>query len=572
MSVNNFSTTVINYIVKGLADKASKEIRKNQREFVGYDPDLRTITGKDQLGVISQRGLELLAGQFERANTTVSTFDKLVKQKISEYKNYPELASYLGSGDTRALLKTLTIKAVQILKTENLFNDFLEYYRQINPGGITEYTNKQNAIAGFTVKTTEHGQFNKEFKKFLLSKGFDKLAVEFIDANTDAGHLLGVFNIKFATLFDLDITPVNNSLVVSNKNSFDFSKDKQEKVKEQEDLNTLNKLFQDSLRLMSEADFVSGNLLSDVQIDVDAAKTVYGKLGAASAVELQISYLNSRSGRVLASISGRLTKLQKLAFDIQYGKLAGKSLELKEKEFRKSLDALFKSFEAVNTYIDKLSGFFINSKRNILEPAEKALVATLRAKSDTIFKNLAASSGSDSIETSIIKTVTNPLKGLSKPQQQVTKIPTITNKLQKQTTVKKVPVLKPKKLKIPTVSSIRSIINVSKSTNALASLQVLLNSKLHDQIRSNMGTGNRQDVLNYRTGRFAQSARVERLSESRQGMITAFYTYMKNPYATFSKGGRQEMPASRDPKLLISKSIRELAGPLVSNRMRAVLV
>jgi hypothetical protein len=85
-----------------------------------------------------------------------------------------------------------------------------------------------------------------------------------------------------------------------------------------------------------------------------------------------------------------------------------------------------------------------------------------------------------------------------------------------------------------------------------------------------MGTGNRKDVLNYRSGRFASTVKVERLSESRQGMITAFYSYMKNPYATFAEGGRQELPRSRNPKLLISKSIREIAQTMVANRMRAV--
>jgi hypothetical protein len=55
-------------------------------------------------------------------------------------------------------------------------------------------------------------------------------------------------------------------------------------------------------------------------------------------------------------------------------------------------------------------------------------------------------------------------------------------------------------------------------------------------------------------------------------MLTAFYSYMKNPYSTFSQGGRQQNPRSRDPKLLISKSIRELAGAQVANRMRAVNV
>ena len=85
-----------------------------------------------------------------------------------------------------------------------------------------------------------------------------------------------------------------------------------------------------------------------------------------------------------------------------------------------------------------------------------------------------------------------------------------------------------------------------------------------------MGNGTSRNILNYRTGRLAASAKVERISESRQGMITAFYTYMKNPYATFSEGGRQQNPRSRDPKLLISKSIRDIAATQVANRLRAV--
>jgi hypothetical protein len=87
-----------------------------------------------------------------------------------------------------------------------------------------------------------------------------------------------------------------------------------------------------------------------------------------------------------------------------------------------------------------------------------------------------------------------------------------------------------------------------------------------------MGDGSRQDILNYRTGRFASTVKVERLSLSREGMITAFYSFMKNPYATFSQGGRQSIPTSRDPKLLIAKSIREIAAERVGNRMRSVAV
>lgn len=107
---------------------------------------------------------------------------------------------------------------------------------------------------------------------------------------------------------------------------------------------------------------------------------------------------------------------------------------------------------------------------------------------------------------------------------------------------------------------------------SVANLQSLINELLPRQIKNNMGDGTAKTVLNYRTGRFAESAKVERLSVSREGMISAFYTYMKNPYSTFSVGGLQSMPPSRDPKLLIGKSIREIAATKVANRMRAILV
>jgi len=110
------------------------------------------------------------------------------------------------------------------------------------------------------------------------------------------------------------------------------------------------------------------------------------------------------------------------------------------------------------------------------------------------------------------------------------------------------------------------------NNTSLVSLQNLLDSHLQDVVSANMGSGGSTDVLNYRTGRLAASAKVERLSESREGMITAFYSYMQNPYATFSEGGRQSIPRSRDPKLLISKSIKEIAAEKVANRMRTVLV
>jgi hypothetical protein len=120
----------------------------------------------------------------------------------------------------------------------------------------------------------------------------------------------------------------------------------------------------------------------------------------------------------------------------------------------------------------------------------------------------------------------------------------------------------PKKLKVV----------VKKPGLNLVNLENLINQSLTERIKQNMGTGNRRDVLNLRSGRFAESVKVERMSQSREGMITAFYSYMKNPYATFSQGGRQDAPKSRDPKLLIARSIREIAAQQVANRLRSVSI
>lgn len=132
------------------------------------------------------------------------------------------------------------------------------------------------------------------------------------------------------------------------------------------------------------------------------------------------------------------------------------------------------------------------------------------------------------------------------------------------------------KLKRKVTSAKSKPLNALKGTFSLASLQLLLNMHLQNVVSANMGDegypGGQRRVLNYRSGRFAASVKVERLSLSREGMVTAFYDYMKYPYQTFEPGFAQGNIKSRNPKLLISKSIAEIAAIKVANRMRSVLV
>lgn len=103
---------------------------------------------------------------------------------------------------------------------------------------------------------------------------------------------------------------------------------------------------------------------------------------------------------------------------------------------------------------------------------------------------------------------------------------------------------------------------------SLASVIAVINSELHDRIRANMGKGNAKAVLNYRTGRFANSVKLLKLDVSRPDAISVMYTYMKYPYQTFEPGFKQGAPASRDPRALIQKSIRQIINEKFAQELR----
>lgn len=119
---------------------------------------------------------------------------------------------------------------------------------------------------------------------------------------------------------------------------------------------------------------------------------------------------------------------------------------------------------------------------------------------------------------------------------------------------------------------INTIFSVPEGQVSVTSIQALLNEKLAQQIKSNMGTGSATTVLNYKTGRLADSFKVTAVSSDRSGALTAFFTYMKYPYITFGPGGAQQNPRSRDPRLLGDKSIREIAEEKITTRLRTVLI
>jgi hypothetical protein len=204
-------------------------------------------------------------------------------------------------------------------------------------------------------------------------------------------------------------------------------------------------------------------------------------------------------------------------------------------------------------------------------------------KSNTLFQSLITMRGSpsmlDMIEASLLEALspeTNP-KTNKYYSVQGAHIARFTNKINvdnsrlRRSIQKEIDKLQKLKIKI-TKDAQKKTRDQKGRFVSLVNLQILLNTRLADQIAKNMGSGERRDILNYRTGRFSGSVSVKSLVLTKEDSINIFYTYMKYPYATFAPGGIQQSPKSRDPNILISKSIREIATELVSNRLKVIPV
>jgi hypothetical protein len=182
------------------------------------------------------------------------------------------------------------------------------------------------------------------------------------------------------------------------------------------------------------------------------------------------------------------------------------------------------------------------------------------------FRNdLLNAKGSNSIKEDILELLKQEVLGKRQGVPKHTKKPSQSNNKKLDFSSNIGPITTPKKL--PRLRAVQDNRVIS-----LVTIQQLINGKLRDQIQNNMGKGNARTILNYRSGRFADSVRVTKLARTKDDEVTAFYTYMKYPYQTFEPGFKQGQIVTRDPKLLISKSIRDIARDIVTARLKAVLV
>lgn len=102
---------------------------------------------------------------------------------------------------------------------------------------------------------------------------------------------------------------------------------------------------------------------------------------------------------------------------------------------------------------------------------------------------------------------------------------------------------------------------------SLEVVKAVLQRDLVEQVKRNMV----RPKLQLRTGRFAESVRLVEATQGVSGLVSLKYTYRLYPYQTFEPGWKQGS-VQRDPRKIISQSIRELVAPLVRDKFRSIRV
>jgi len=74
--------------------------------------------------------------------------------------------------------------------------------------------------------------------------------------------------------------------------------------------------------------------------------------------------------------------------------------------------------------------------------------------------------------------------------------------------------------------------------------------------------------LNNRTGRFAQSARVVNVEQTREGFPSFVFDYERDPYDVFDRtlGRSPWNTPERDPRALVDVSVREIVREMAIGR------
>lgn len=133
----------------------------------------------------------------------------------------------------------------------------------------------------------------------------------------------------------------------------------------------------------------------------------------------------------------------------------------------------------------------------------------------------------------------------------------------------KVPVILSTKGTTTKKSKGKSVVRgTTKTKTGAASLPLQLIGIFNQQLPRVLEKNMRTPALENRTGRFANSVKVTDVTRTTKGFPSFGYTYERNPYEVFEVG-RGKAPwatPERDPRILIDKSMREIASQFALGR------
>lgn len=537
-SIRPLGTQMTTVVEKGTARKTVSETSPLNLEQIRAETN---PAAKGYQTIVTRGGLLGLADSFSQYSSESENY-RLAGELLQQPQLYDNFKKFIINKYKDVYIKRTSTKQYAYETLQTTSGDIRI--------GTARGTSTEEDLVIF--KNLDHGKFKPLFLEFLKTNtSADQELIGFISENLDAGHLAGAFNIKLRRIFNLQVA----SSSTEEKTYRDF------RVSAGTD-SELNETFNKILLLIHDADYVSSNIVYDVKLFTSVTKDVHrpkGRGGPRVAVELQLSKLNADAGRALSAIGRQLNTLID-SVDASRSRIDAVSA-------KKAVEGMLKNLNSVVAIIEKTV-----ERLNKLELSSEARSRLEKILEDTkTTQGLINARGSSSLVESVAEDIAAALTGKKLPEQQ-TKVTKTTKLTTKSGTGQKKPVpkvKKPVKKRVPQITKVRA---VAMPQPSLTSLENLLRLQLQQTVKQNMGNGDRRDILNLRSGRFANSVVVDRLTQSRDGMITAFYNYMRYPYATFSRGGEQERPFTRDPKLLISKSIREIAQQVTTQRLRAVLV
>ena len=453
-----------------------------------------------------------------------------------------KLVTTIEDGSSREIVEKL-------FNSPNFFTDFTEYVQ--NKESVTEY-----GPSDYRIENIPEKNLRDLFIQYLRDnlKSIPKSVIDSLAKNVQSGHLAGVFLLKLKT-----------ALGVSTSFSQDSEASYRDFTVSMDGLDNTDalKILDSVLKAVLDADYLTSNLISESQVFIDATKAVLGD-NPRLVTELQFTLDNKASGDLLQQTGRQLNNLIQAA--------SKGEMSITESAIQNLVSSLKPVVNVILERVEQLK----------VPLSEQKLYDKIRLNALYLANELIDTPGSITLKQGIAETIKTIIKTGKVPKESVTKIKPkpVRQKHKEILDLSKIArdfktaanAIK-KAVKDTSVKNKNAGVRATKPLRSnLANLQMIINAQLQDVVSANMGDGDRREVLNYRSGRFAASPKVEYMSESRTGMISIFYSYMKNPYATFSQGGRQSSPRSRDPKLLIARSIRDIASQHVSNALRSVNV